>query len=222
MIQKEYPFATWDGVIEKGVEIKWEGDMDFFELPKDVTLYKVLTDFGAIIGAIVTLIAAITAYVAIRAQIGEARKEDREHREIELQNRARERLIGATLVDTALEVLKFDLNRVRNTFDPGTTDKNFNETTIEAARAQLLRERLRALILEPVLPYIDKLEHQAIAEYIFIAMITERAREEDRPVTYGEFRQQLATIEARVATLQTDVKAQAKSARASLGSPQRS
>jgi len=49
-------------------------------IPSDITFYKLLTDWGGLIGAVAALIAAIIAYIAICAQIKEAREENREHR----------------------------------------------------------------------------------------------------------------------------------------------
>lgn len=181
--------------------------MDFFTFPHDLTFYKLLTDWGGLLGALVALLAAATTYLAIRAQIKEAQKEDLEHRALERRNRARERLIGATLIGATLEVLKFDISNVLNTFGPG----NDNEL-IEPERAKWLRQRLRVLVLDAVLPYIDRLEHNAVAQYTFIANITERARDAETTITYGDFRKQLKNIADRAEALQKDVNIQAESA----------
>lgn len=103
----------------------------------------------------------------------------------EVQNRAREERLAASVVDAALEVFKYDLHHVRNTFDPGEGDVQFDNKTIQPERAQWLRARMRSLIFEPVLPYLDRLEHEAAAEYLIIALISERVREDASPTTYG-------------------------------------
>ena len=73
-------------------------------IPSDITFYKLLTDWGGLIGAVAALIAAIIAYIAICAQIKEAREENREHRQVALQNRARDELLAASVRHAALEV----------------------------------------------------------------------------------------------------------------------
>ena len=183
-------------------------------IPSDITFYKLLTDWGGLIGAVAALIAAIIASIAIRAQIKEAREENREHRQVALQNRARDELLAASVVDAALEVFKYDLYHVLNTFDPGKGDAQFDNQTVQRERAQWLRQRLRALFFEPVLPYLDRLEHEAAKEYLIIAFISERARDDESPTTYGELRELLKTLVERVEALQKAVNTHAESVRA--------
>jgi hypothetical protein len=183
-------------------------------IPNDITFYKFLTDWGGLIGAVAALIAAIFAYIGICAQIKEAREENRENREVALQNRVREELLAASVVDAALEVFKYDLYHVRNTFDPGEGDPQFDNQPIQRERAQWLRQRLRALIFEPVLPYLDRLEHEAAEEYLYISFISERARDDESPTTYGELRELLKTLGERVQALQKAVNTHAESVRA--------
>ena len=183
-------------------------------IPNDITVYKLLTDWGGLIGALAALIAAIIAYYGIHRQIKEAREENREHRQLAVLDRAREELLAASVVDAALEVFKYDLHHVRNTFDPGEGDAQFDNQPIQPERAQWLRQRMRALTFEPVLPYLDRLGHEAAAEYLIIALISERVRHDDRSTTYGEFRELLKNLVARVEALKKAVNTDAESVRA--------
>lgn len=131
-----------------------------------------------------------------------------------MQNQVGEELLAAAVVDAALEVFKYDLHHVRNTFDPGEGDAQFDSKTIERERAQWLRKRIRSLIFEPVLPYLDRLEHEAAAEYLIIALISERVREDESSTTYGELRELLKNLLERVEALQKGINTHAETVRA--------
>src|SRR5579859_3720619 len=87
-------------------------------------------EYGVSIDGFLALVAGLLAYVgalqaarrqvnAVHAQIEEAQEENRENRGTNRRAQAQEKLAAATLVGSALAVLKFDIYHIRNIFDPG-------------------------------------------------------------------------------------------------------
>jgi hypothetical protein len=179
-------------------------------MPADITLYKLLTDLGGFIAAIAALIAAIIAYNGIWAQITEAQDENREQRKVERRREKQEKLVAASLVGAALEVFSFDVSHVRNIFDPGKGDPDFDNRTIEPERAQWLRQQLRPLTFGSMLPYLGRLDHELAKEYLFLISIGQRIRDDSRPLTYGQLRELLETVRPRIDHFQGDIRRQAE------------
>src|SRR5271165_3044756 len=102
--------------------------------PTDPSWYKLLTDWGGFIGAIIAFTAALIAYAAVRAQTKEAQREYHEHRDLARRSTAQETLVSAYIMEAALEGFKWDLYGVLNIFDPGSDDRAFLDTTIEKER----------------------------------------------------------------------------------------
>ena len=155
------------------------------------------------------MFAAAIAYCAVRAQIREARKEYLEQREAAQRAQKQEEAVAARLVDAALEAFKFDLNRVRNTFDPGS-DPQFDNQMIEPERARWLRQRLRPLVTNDMLLYVGRLKPEPAREFFLIAAISERTRDADHPVTYSELRDDLRNMSKRTVDLQQALKTESK------------
>jgi hypothetical protein len=187
-----------------------------FHAPPDFGWYDLLRDWGSLIGAGVALVAAWIAYAAVRSQIEESQRENRAQRDLAARAEAEQRLIAATLVHAALETFRYDLDRVRNTFYPGSGDAQFDTAKIEPDRARWLRQRLRPLMFDPVLPYAGRLDHPSVKEYFLLSSISERIRDDEGSVTYGELRRQIVTVRDRVVELQQSVHAQAERARSAM------
>jgi hypothetical protein len=184
-----------------------------FHAPPDLGWYDVLRDFGGLIGAAVALLAAATGYAAVRLQIVEMQRENRDRRDAETRATAERRLIAVTLVSAALEALRYDLDRVSNTIGRGAGEG----IRIEPDRMKWLSQRVHALSLEPVLKVAEYLHPACVKEYIDLTTISHRLLENDGTLTYGALRDQIETVRNRVTDLQKLLNDDAELARAALG-----
>jgi hypothetical protein len=154
--------------------------------PQDASWYKLLADWGSLIGAAVAVLAACAAYAAIRRQTRATQREFDAQRAAQQATKVQNELVAATLVDAALEAFKADLDTVRNMFDPAAGNPNLDDKMIDVNRARWLREQIRLLISTQILPYLGHLKSDLVREYFLIAAISERLRESKVPTTYGD------------------------------------
>jgi hypothetical protein len=120
-------------------------------------------------------------------------------------------LASATLIGAALEVLKFDIFHVRNVFDPGEGNPDFDRRTIEQDRARWILEQLKPVNWEPLFPYVGRLGDEAAKEFFFVLSISQRLQQQ-KPTTYGDLRELLKTLEQRIKDLQEQLGKEAEEA----------
>ena len=115
--------------------------------PKDVGWWDIIRDGGSFLAAVFAVIAAIIAFRAVQLQIAEARKEFVEQRSAANRSQASDKLLASLLAAAALELLRYDLDRMLNTFYPGPSAE-----PMSAERARFIRQRMNPLLLDSVLP----------------------------------------------------------------------
>jgi hypothetical protein len=191
------------------------------------TFQHLRTAVGVSMDGLLALSAGVIAYrgavrgareqvAAMRAQLDQARSQNREQKETGRRSQSSERLAAATLISAALEVLKSDLQRLRGFFDPRTSDSSFYAHEIDSQRARWILDQWTPPIWEPLFPYVGRLNHQTVQEFFFILSISQRLPRE-KPVTYGNLRDLLDTLEDRVKDLQACLKREAAAAQQFLG-----
>lgn len=178
--------------------------------PADASWYKLASDWGSLIGACVTLLAAGVAYAAVRLQTKEIQTEFREQQAADRAARAQDKLAAATLIEAALEAFKSDLNSVQNMFDPAAGHPNLDNEIIAIDRARWLRRHIRPLISRAMLPYLGHLQADLVRDYFLIAAMSEWMRDAQNPITYGDLLNNISTLRTQAVALQTHVETQAK------------
>jgi hypothetical protein len=178
--------------------------------PADMSLYKLASDWGSLIGAGVALLAAGVAYAAVRRQTKETQAEFQEQRAADWAAKVQAKLVAATLIEAALEAFKSDLSRVQNMFDPAAGHPNPDDQTIAGNRARWLRGHIRPLISGTMLPYLGQLQADLVHEYFLIAATSEWTRDAEDSITYSELLNNISALRARAVALQTGIRTQAK------------
>ncbi len=163
-------------------------------------MYNFLKDMGSFLGAVIALFAAWIAYMVVNRQIKEAQKEENERREIARRIEAQEKATAAALVEAALVAFEYDIDYVINKFYPSGRDDEFDSTTINSERASSIRQKLRPLVFEPLLPYVGRIHETSAREYSIIFSISERFRDTVHS-TYGELRNDLDSMLKRTQDL---------------------
>ena len=172
-------------------------------IPLDLTFYKLLNDQGSILAGILALFAGLAAYYAGRQQAKAVREQNRELRQSEIRRLARDVLTAARLVDGILNSVEHSIEAI----PPfrGDQQQLGNET------ARNLRERLAALVLDPVMAQLGRLSQKNIEAYFVLCSKIDQFRRAG-DTTGAALHRECAAIQANLSSLRESIAEEAKKA----------
>jgi hypothetical protein len=167
-----------------------------FGWPSDGSLYRLFTDWGGFIGAIIALLAAVFAYLAVRAQIKEARRTYLEGRGAAKRVERQEGLVAIYLIDAAPIKFKFDLEYALGRLDIGTSTRPDMPDILFGGTGT------KPIGISAIVPYIGRIDLGLVRMFTSLVMASERLAD-PAPNSVKLAREAITALLERTKELQT-------------------